>query len=39
LKIAPKDEMAKLLRDEMQAKPPKPIAPATGAPTLPVPSE
>ena len=39
LKIAPKDEMAKLLRDEMQAKLPKPIAPATPVPTLPVPSE
>ncbi len=28
LKIAPNDEMAKLLRDEMQAKLPKPISPA-----------
>jgi hypothetical protein len=39
LKIAPQDEMAKLLRDEMRAKLPKPTAPATPAPTLPVPSE
>ena len=38
LKIAPQDEMAKALRDEMGAKLPKPTAPATPGPTVPVPS-
>ena len=48
LKVAPQDEMAKLLRDELQAKLPKPATPgASGstfpgstqpAPTLPMPS-
>jgi len=32
LKAQPNDEMAKQLRDEMQAKLPKPTAPATQAP-------
>jgi tetratricopeptide (TPR) repeat protein len=38
LKSAPQDEIAKLLRDEMRAKLPKPTAPAVPVPTLPVPS-
>jgi tetratricopeptide (TPR) repeat protein len=39
IKLQPQDEMAKALRDEMQAKLPKPLAPPAAAPpTLPGPS-
>jgi Tfp pilus assembly protein PilF len=38
LKIAPQDEMAKQLRDEMQSKLSKPAAPATSGPVLSIPA-